>query len=217
MIPVVLFDNYICNLDDYDDYSDEELVAMEHDGDKYAEECLYRRYTYVVRRITSSFFIIGGGKDDLFQEAMIGLIKAVNTYDRKFGAKFKTYAEVCVRRQVISAIRKTNTHQSMFKSIPLHDCIETENDSISFDYYLSSEMLNPEIVYINEEEKNLYYELARKLLSKFEIEVLTEYEEGKSYEEISHALNKSIKSIDNALQRVKRKICSNKEKLYMIN
>ncbi len=215
MIPVVIFDNYICNLDDYYDYSDEELVAKKNDGDKYAEECLYKRYTYVVKRITSSFFIIGGGKDDLFQEAMIGLIKAVNSYDRKFGSKFRTYAEVCVRRQVISAIRKTNTH--MFKNVSLYDCIETENDSPVFDYYFSSETLNPEIVYINEEEKNLYYELARKLLSKFEIEVLTEYEEGKSYEEISLVLNKSIKSIDNALQRVKRKFCSNKEKLYMIN
>lgn len=216
MIPVVLFDNYI-NFDDYDNYSDEELVEKRNDGDKYAEECLYKRYTYVVKRITSSFFIIGGGKDDLFQEAMIGLIKAVNSYERKFGAKFKTYAEVCVRRQVISAIRKTNNHQSMFKSISLYDCIETENDLKAFDYYLSSETLNPEIVYINEEEKNVYHEMARKILSNFEIEVLTEYEEGKSYEEISLVLNKSIKSIDNALQRVKRKICSNKEKLYMIN
>ncbi|MEL7606955.1 RNA polymerase sigma-H factor [bioreactor metagenome] len=215
MIPVVLFDNYIYNFDDYDNFSDEELVEKRNDGDKYAEECLYKRYTYVVKRITSSFFIIGGGKDDLFQEAMIGLIKAVNSYDGKFGAKFKTYAEVCVRRQVISAIRKTSTH--MVKGISLYDYIDSENDSKVFDYYFSSENLNPEIVYINEEEKNLYYEQAKKILSRFEIEVLTEYEEGKSYEEISLVLNKSIKSIDNALQRVKRKICNNKEKMYMIN
>lgn len=213
MIPVVLFDDYICNFDDYDNFSDEELVEKRNAGDKYAEECLYKRYTYVVKRITSSFFIIGSGKDDLFQEAMIGLMKAINSYDGKFGAKFRTYAEVCVRRQVISAIRKNSTH--MVKSVSLYDCIETENDSKLFEYYFSSETLNPEIVYINEEEKNLYYEQAKKILSNFEIEVLSEYKEGKSYEEISLVLNKSIKSIDNALQRVKRKICTNKEKLYI--
>ena len=211
MIPVFALNSYIYYKEEYDVFSDEELLEKMKDGDKLAEECLYKRYTYVVKRITSSFFLIGGGKEDLFQEAMIGLIKAVNSYDRSFGTKFRTYAEVCIKRQVITAIRKTDVRELIYKSVSLYECLDMENDYTTIDNYIDADMLNPENVYINEEEKNSCFELAVRSLSNFEKAVLMEYGQGKSYEEISTSLNKSIKSIDNALQRVKKKICNNKE------
>ena len=217
MIPVFALNNYFYNKEEYDVFSDEELVEKMKHGNEHAEECLYKRYTYVVKRIISSFFLIGGGKEDLFQEAMIGLIKAVNSYDRSLGTKFRTYAEVCIKRQVITAIRKTDAREIIYKSVSLYEFLEFENDCTTFDNYIDADMLNPENVYINEEEKNSCFELSAKILSNFEETVLMEYGQGKSYEEISTSLNKSIKSIDNALQRVKKKICNNKENFILKN
>lgn len=210
MNTVVLFNSLLCS-GDYEVFSDEELVDMSGFGDEHAAENLYKRYTYVVKRITSSFFLIGGSKDDLFQEAMIGLVKAVKTYNRNHGTKFKTYAELCIRRQVITAIRKTELNEPAYKIVPLHDCADYENDFCVLDNNFDTNMLNPEFVYINGEELNQYMDMASKVLSSFEWKVLAEYRSGKSYAEISAALNKSIKSIDNAVQRIRKKICSNKE------
>ncbi|MEL7649787.1 MAG: sigma-70 family RNA polymerase sigma factor [Sedimentibacter sp.] len=211
MNPVVLFNSLLCCSEDYEAFSDEELVDMSRFGDEYASENLCKRYTHVVKRITSSFFLIGGSKDDLFQEAMIGLVKAVKTYNRNLGTKFRSFAELCIRRQVITAIRKTELNKTAYKIIPLHDCADYENDSNVLDDNFDTNRLNPEFVYINGEELNQYMYMASKVLSSFEWKVLAEYRSGKSYAEISASLNKSIKSIDNAVQRIRKKICSNKE------
>lgn len=209
----VLFNSLNYNSEQYDDFSDEELIEKMKDGDEYAERCLYKRYIFVVKRITSSFFIIGGNMDDLFQESMIGLIKAVKSYKAGFGNRFRSYAEVCIRRQIISAIRKSKVNNIINNNISIFDCHDIENVSVQIDKFVEMDKLNPESVFINKEEKNDYLEITSKLLSEFERVVLTEYGKGKSYEEISLALNKDIKSIDNALQRVKKKICGYKEKL----
>jgi len=208
---VFLFNSLYYNREEYDDFSDEELIEKMKDGDDHAEKCLYKRYTFVVKRITSSFFIIGGSMDDLFQEAMIGLIKAVGNYNAELGSRFRTFAELCIRRQIISAIRKSKVYELINNNISLYDSYDMENDYLST--YKNAEMdkLNPEYVFINEQEENSCFEITAKYLSEFEKVVLTEYGKGKSYEEISLTLNKNIKSIDNALQRVKKKMYSHKK------
>ncbi len=197
----------------YDTLSDEELIREIKDGNDHAERCLYKRYTYIIKRITSSFFLVGGGVDDLFQEAMIGLMKAIEGYNEELGNGFRGFAEVCIRRQVITAIRKTKSYEVLSN-------IQSVCDYSNIDYeiniggcYSDLERLNPENVIICMEEIKQYYSVMSEELSEFEKIVLTEYGKGKSYVEISAALNKSIKSVDNALQRAKKKISSNKEKI----
>lgn len=198
---------------EYDTFSDEELVEKIKDGNEHAERCLYKRYTFIIKRIASSFFIIGGSIDDLFQEAMIGLIKAVSGFNKDLGNSFRSYAEVCIRRQIITAIRKTKPHEILNVSTSFYDFANEGKEITLLDEYADLDSLNPENLFICKEEKNQYYNKAAEFLSNFEKAVLTEYGKGKSYEEISLKLNKSVKSIDNALQRVKKKICFNKEKL----
>lgn len=209
----VLFNSLNYNKEQYDVFSDEELIIKIKNGDEHAERCLYKRYMFVVKRITSSFFIIGGAMDDLVQEAMIGLIKAINSYKVEFGNSFRNYAEVCIRRQIISAIRKSKVNDIINNNISIFDCYDIENVCVQMDKFGEMDKLNPENVFINKEEKNDYFEKMFKFLSEFERGVLTEYGKGKSYEEISLTLHKDIKSIDNALQRIKKKIYSHKEKL----
>ena len=198
---------------EYDTFSDEELIKKIRDGNEHAESCLYKRYIFIIKRISSSFFIIGGSIDDLLQEAMIGLIKAVNSFNEDYETSFRTYAEVCIRRQIISAIRKTKPYEVLNMRTYLYDPTNESQEISILDEYADLDSLNPENLYICKEEKTQYYTKATELLSSYERAVLTEYGKGKSYEEISQVLNKSIKSVDNALQRVKKKIGSNKEKL----
>lgn len=210
---ISIYNNLNYYKQEYDTFSDEELIEKIKDGNEHAERCLYKRYTFIIKRIASSFFIIGGSIDDLFQEAMIGLINAINGFDDNFGNSFRSYAEVCIRRQIITAIRKTKPYEILNISTSFYDSNNESKEITLLDEYADLDSLNPENVFICKEEKNQYYNKATEFLSSFEKAVLTEYGKGKSYEEISLELNKSIKSIDNALQRVKKKICCNKEKL----
>lgn len=198
---------------EYDTFSDEELIEKIKDGNENAERCLYKRYTFIIKRIASSFFIIGGSIDDLFQEAMIGLIKAINGFNGNLGSSFRSYAEVCIRRQIITAIRKTKPYEILNISTSFYDSTNESKEVTLLDEYADLDSLNPESVFICKEEKRQYYDKTSEFLSNFERAVLTEYGKGKSYEEISLKLNKSVKSVDNALQRVKKKIFCNKEKL----
>ncbi len=210
---ISIYNNLNYYKEEYNKLTDEELISKIKDGNEQAERCLYKRYSFIIKRITSSFFIIGGSIDDLFQEAMIGLIKAVNGYDENYGSRFRSYAEVCIRRQVISAVRRTKPYDSYNKCMSFYDYTNGNEEMAIMEEFADLERLNPENMVIYEEEKNNYYIKTSEFLSKFERAVLAEYGKGKSYEEISVALNKNTKSIDNALQRVKKKICFNKEKL----
>lgn len=207
-----IYDNYNYYKQEYDAFSDEELIRKIKDGNENAERCLYKRYSYIIRRIASSFFIIGGSIDDLFQEAMIGLIKAVNHYDEDYENTFRTYAEVCIRRQIITAIRKTKPYEILNRNMSYYDFSNENVECVLSEKYVDSYGLDPENVLISKEEKDQYYSEASKFLSKFEKAVLAEYGKGKSYEEISLVLHKNIKSIDNALQRVKKKIAAAKKR-----
>ncbi|HHZ02035.1 MAG TPA: sigma-70 family RNA polymerase sigma factor [Tissierellia bacterium] len=182
----------------YDMCSDNELIEKIHDGNEQAEKCLVKRYYCTVTKIISSFYIMGCVKDDLLQESMIGLFKAIRSYDPRYGKSFKRYAELCIKRQIISALRKYNM------------CIESlANNSDDEEEMLleqiSDDSLTPEDILLVKEEKDIFNKFKCFHLSEYEKTVISKYCEGKSYKEIAEALNKDLKSIDNALQRVKKK------------
>ncbi len=199
---------------EYDAFSDEELVKEIKKGNDHAERCLYKRYSYIIKRISSSFFLMGGNMDDLLQESMIGIIKAVNRYDEKYGSCFKCYAEVCIRRQIITAIRKSNANYYLNNVIYFSD-IFIENQEITLQDEYADVSSDPEYLLINEEERCQYHTITSKLLTDFESAVLTEYGKGKSYLDISRKLNKDVKAVDNALQRIKNKIKKQEELRYL--
>lgn len=208
-----LFENYNVYSIEYENFTEQELIVKIRDGDEKAEKYLYTRYCHIVRRIVSSFFIIGGDKDDLFQEAMIGLVNAVNKYNCDINNNFRYFAELCIRRQIITAIRKSKGYERnlLNNSISLYEYVNSEHKDNLLYKYIEGDCLNPENVIIIKEEISSYNDIKSKVLSNFEKTVLTEYENGKTYEEISIALKKDLKSIDNALQRIKKKINKNIE------
>lgn len=210
----MLFKNSCDGYKEYENLSDQDLIDKIRGGDKLAEKYFYMRYIFIVKKMVSSFFILGGELDDLFQEAMIGLIKAVNNFNSEINNNFKHFASICIRRQIITAIRNSKGYDKniLNRCISLNEITDYEAEMTIFDKIATIDN-NPENVILAKEENEENNYLISSMLSSFEKSVLTEYGKGKSYEEISIVLNKDIKSIDNALQRIKRKICKNKEVL----
>lgn len=202
---------------EYENLSDQDLIDMIRAGDKLAEKYFYVRYIYVVKKIVSTFFILGGEVDDLFQEAMIGLIKAVKNYNSEINNNFKHFASICIRRQILTAIRDSKGYEKnlLNNCISLHEITDYDTETTLLDK-IAIEDNDPENVFLVKEEYEESYYMISKMISSFERSVLTEYGKGKSYEEISIALNKDVKSIDNALQRIKRKIYKNKDMLLRV-
>lgn len=209
-----LFKNCIFKMDKYENLTEQELIENIRQGDDLAEEYLYFRYSYIVKKIVSSFFIIGGDKDDLFQEAMIGLMHAVDKYNFEINNNFKYFAELCIRRQIITAIRKSKGYKKnlLNNSISIYECVNEEFEDNLLCRLENNDCRNPESVLIIKEEISYYREIKSSVLSQFEMEVLSEFENEKTYEEISVSLKKDVKSIDNALQRIRKKINENREK-----
>ena len=195
-----------CDYDDYHDMLDEEIVESARNGDKEALEFLIKKYKNFVRAKARSYFLIGADKEDIIQEGMIGLYKAIRDYKQDKLTSFKAFAELCITRQIITAI-KTATRQ---KHIPLNSYISLNKpiyDEESDRTLLSGvKIMDPEELIISREElKNIESKIG-EILSDLEWEVLIYYLQGKSYQEIAVELNRHVKSIDNALQRVKRKL-----------
>ncbi|HHU68835.1 MAG TPA: RNA polymerase sporulation sigma factor SigH [Thermoanaerobacterales bacterium] len=194
---------------EYDILSDEELVDCARGGDLIALEYLINKYKNFVRAKARSYFLIGADREDIVQEGMIGLYKAIRDYRKDKLASFRAFAELCITRQIITAI-KTATRQ---KHIPLNSYIslnkpiyDEDSDRTLLDVLTGTKVTDPEELVISREE---FYDIEEKMgeiLSRLEWEVLMSYLEGKSYQEISKELNRHVKSIDNALQRVKRKL-----------
>lgn len=190
------------------DLPDEQLVEMARDGDDSAFEVLIGRYKASIIAKARNYFLRGADKEDVIQEGMIGLVKAIRDYRSDRVAAFKSFAELCITRQIITAI-KTATRQ---KHIPLNSYIslyKTDNgneERMLIDQLESDSMCNPEEYIILNESYKAIDEKLLKLLSSFECKVLEYYITGKSYAEIARLINKPIKSIDNALQRIKRKL-----------
>jgi len=212
------FRNYDLCSNEYKKFTDKELIDFIKFGDTYAEKHLYFRYLFVVKTVVSTFFVLGGDKDDLFQEAMIGFVNAVNSFNVSKNENFKNFAMLCIRRQIISAIRKSKGYEKnlLNSSISLYEFVSDEFGDNLIEKIEDFSCPNPENVFIIKEQMNDFFEIQSKILSKFERDVLEEYKNGRTYEEISIALDKDVKSIDNALQRVKSKISKNKDEIFGI-
>jgi RNA polymerase sporulation-specific sigma factor len=189
---------------------DLQFVLKARNGDDGAMDVLIRRYTGFVRLKASSYFLAGGDSDDLVQEGLIGLYKAVRDFRPDKETSFRSFAELCVTRQIITAI-KTATRQ---KHQPLNSYLSLsgtrpgeENGSGTVEEVLEAKgLIDPIEFIISMEDLRSMRRMMSEMLSKLEVEVLRLYVEGKSYQEIGDQLGRHVKSIDNALQRIKRKL-----------
>lgn len=196
-------------LRDFDSMLDEELVLRAKDGDKEALEYVINKYKNFVRVKARSYFLIGADREDIVQEGMIGLYKAIRDFKNDKLSSFRAFAELCITRQIITAI-KTATRQ---KHIPLNSYIslnkpiyDEESDRTLLDILTAAKITDPEELIISKEELCSIECKIGEILSDLELEVLMSYLQGKSYQEIAVDLDRHVKSIDNALQRVKRKL-----------
>ncbi|MDY7220617.1 RNA polymerase sporulation sigma factor SigH [Halalkalibacterium halodurans] len=194
---------------DFNQIEDEGLVNRVRNGDGAALEYLIHKYKNFVRAKARSYFLIGADHEDIVQEGMIGLYKAIRDFKGDKLSSFKAFAELCITRQIITAI-KTATRQ---KHIPLNSYVsldkplyDEESDRTLLDVVCGSRVTDPEELLINQEEFDDIEVKMGELLSDLERKVLMLYLDGRSYQEISAELNRHVKSIDNALQRVKRKL-----------
>lgn len=188
---------------------DEEIVVEAKDGSKCAQEYLISKYENFVKAKAKAYFLIGADREDIYQEGMIGLYKAIRDFKPDKLSSFKAFAELCVTRQIITAI-KTATRQ---KHIPLNTYVslnkplyEEESDRTLLDIISEAKVTDPEEMMISREELSCIEKEISGALSDLEMEVLNSYLDGKSYQEIACDLDRHAKSIDNALQRVKRKL-----------
>ena len=189
--------------------TDEELALLAQQGDDAALEYLLNKYKNFVRSKARSYFLIGADHEDIVQEGMIGLYKAIRDFKPEKLSSFRAFAELCITRQIITAI-KTATRQ---KHIPLNSYVslnkpiyDDESDRTLLDVITEGRVANPEDMLISQEDVGLIEDRIGQMLSSLEREVLSAYLDGKSYQEIAQELDRHVKSIDNALQRVKRKL-----------
>ncbi len=188
---------------------DERLVQEAQNGNPFAEAELLDKYKPFVKAKSRAYFLIGADSEDIIQEGMIGLYKAIRDYDKQKNASFRSFAELCVNRQMITAIKAATRqkHQPLNTYISLNKPVfEGESEETYLDLLQEGALLNPEALLIGQENKMFLEHQMVKTLSRFESHVLTLYLQGRSYFEIAHMLKKSEKSIDNALQRVKKKL-----------
>ncbi len=188
---------------------DEELIYEARKGSIIAQECLINKYKSFVKAKARTYFLIGADREDIIQEGLIGLCKAIRDFNADKLSSFRAFAEICITRQIITAI-KTATRQ---KHIPLNSYIslnkpiyEDESERTLSDILSSDISLNPEEMMISREEYSVIEDKISKNLSPLEREVLALYLQGSSYQEIADEVGRQVKSVDNALQRVKRKL-----------
>lgn len=204
---------------DYINMTDEQLIKLEKKHDEVATDVLIERYRDIVNAKVSKYYIAGAEKDDIIQEGLIGLFKAIKNFDETKQKSFKSFANLCVERQIITAIKGSNRQ----KHIPLNSYVSlTDNSYENSEGDEESQLLD--VISSNETEdpletvtKNEYYDNVKttinKSLSNFEKEVLNRYIEGESYIQIAKSLNSPVKSVDNAIQRIRRKTAKNIENM----
>lgn len=196
------------NKDQFIGVIDEDVVLLAQEGDMDAMVYLMEQYKNLVRIKARGYFLIGADHEDLMQEGMIGLYKAVRDFRKDRQVTFRAFADLCIKRQIITAI-KTATRQ---KHIPLNSYIslnkpiyEEGNDRTLLDV-IEGQRSNPEELYINQEEMASIQAMIDDALSNFERQVLASFLDGKSYQEIALMLGRHTKAVDNALQRIKKKL-----------
>ena len=195
--------------------NDEQLVRMAQEGSETAEEILIEKYKGLVKNKAKTYYITGADSEDVVQEGMIGLFKAIRSFDVSKQTAFKTFADTCVNSQIISAIKKANRkrHKPLNESVSLNKEVDDGSQDISVGDILQASMDNdPEALLLLQEVVDYLKTYDSGLFSKFEREVWVEKLKGRNYMEIAEQLGRSPKSVDNALQRIKKKIVAYLEK-----
>ena len=193
-----------------DELSDEQLAELSNKGNNEALDFLLKKYSVLVRKKARTYFLVGADHEDIVQEGMIGLFKAVRSYNPDKQSGFRGFADLCITRQMITAI-KCATRQ---KHTPLNTYISLDRPLYDEEYEVTlmdvlsgnEKIANPEDIIISQEQYESMEQNLAKELSSFERDVLAYYLQGKTYQEIGDILGKNYKSIDNALQRIKKKI-----------
>lgn len=196
------------NETDYTQMTDEKLIENIKNEDQNAFNCLVERYNDLVNMKASKFFMAGAEKDDMVQEGMIGLYKAVKSYVPQKQNSFKTFANMCIERQLITAVKNSNRqkHIPLNSSVSLNASAYDDNEDVDRIDILNIKTLNdPSDIIANQEYFKDIQEKIKENLSEFELMVLNEYEKGKSYAAIADKLNAKTKSVDTAIQRIRKK------------
>lgn len=191
--------------------TDEALCGLVAAGNREAEECLATRYSRLVRACARPYFLAGGDSEDLLQEGMIGLLSAIRSYDPEEETLFRTYAEVCIRNRLRSAIRSAarDKHNPLNHALSFDPPLLDENSNHTYTYRAHfSQIEDPEHTLIIKEEQEARMKAIQNQLSSFEKIVLDLYLNGFSYTEIADQVGRSLKSVDNAIQRIRRKVAA---------
>ena len=204
------------NENEYTQMTDEKLIENIKNDDKVALDCLMKRYNDIVNMKANKFFIIGAEKEDIVQEGLIGLYKAVKSFDTQKQNSFKTFANMCIERQLITAVKNSNRqkHIPLNSSVSLNAAAYDDNEDMDKIDSLDIKALDDpsDIIADREYFKNMENKI-KENLSDFELQVLHEYEKGKTYASIATKLNTKVKSVDTAIQRIRKKANKIKENI----
>lgn len=196
-------------IDDLHILTDEQLVKMSQEGSETAEELLIEKYRSLAKGKAKNYYIVGADKEDVVQEGMIGLFKAIRSYDPEAETAFRTYADMCINNQIITAIKRASRmkHQPLNESLSLNkEVMQDDLETTMGDVLYDSNENNPEELMLMKEIIDSLNAQDGRIFSDFEQMVWKEKLKGRSYTEISESLKKSPKSIDNALQRIRKKV-----------
>lgn len=209
----MIYDNTNANLINYTNYNDEELIRKIKSGDNDALNFLLNKYKEIVNMKVSRYFIIGAEKEDIIQEGLIGLYKAIKNYDLDKQNSFKSFANLCVERQLITAIKTSNRQKHMplnsYLSLNMSAYDDSDDDTSIYEIFDANVIEDPLDTITKKEYYRDVENTIEKLLSPFERQVLTELVNGNSYTVIAEKLNSPVKSIDNAIQRIRKKTSKN--------
>ena len=196
---------------DYDNMKDEDLIETIKSGNEHAFEYLINKYKELVNMKVTKYFIIGAEKEDIVQEGLIGLFKAIKSYNPNMQNSFKSFANMCIERQLITAIKTSNRQKHMplnsylSLNISAYDEEEGKSDTALIDIFDSTSVEDPLDTLTKKEYFKFVEETIDRTLSDFEKKVLKKYIKGKSYIQIAEDLDTPVKSIDNAIQRIRKK------------
>ena len=204
------------NENNYTQMTDEKLIENVKQEDQTALNCLIERYNDLVTMKANKFFMVGAEKEDMIQEGMIGLYKAIKSFDTEKQNSFKTFANMCVERQLITAVKNSNRqkHIPLNSSVSLNSAAYEDNEDMDKMDVLDIKIINDpsDIIADREYFENMESKI-KENLSSFELQVLKEYEKGKSYAAIAEKLNAKVKSVDTAIQRIRKKANKIKENI----
>ena len=190
----------------YEEVSDECLIERLREGEDQIMDYIMEKYKPLVRKKTNALFLIGGDTDDLIQEGMIGLFKAVRDFRMDKDASFYHFAEICITRQLYSALEASNRKKHMPLNTYISFSLGEGENGVSLEDMISEHSESPEQMVIEKDVREEFFYRLKKELSKMECEVLNLYLDGNNYLQIAQILKKEPKAIDNALQRIRQKI-----------